>query len=320
MRRAFIGFSSPTAYYYDHDQRYFKEDWRWNPILESPQGLIALFDELWFITRALCPVSMRNESYVKFIDEDSSYSEWIFKILEMYRTTKGDEFIDLCFPYLRDFLDLSYDKYRAQISRFHKIVGQVYGVEPDVNNPIDNHSHRIMMGTYHLNGDCLNTNLVALDNVLFDFLSIPGSELITNRFNDVFYKKEYSNLNKVIATQGITIKRIPVIQAPNGPILKDIERIRENNYLIDFRQKIVSSDYIDSEGLINEIESEFGKYRANLLDKKLKGCTIGSSISKNLISLVYSKAIPLFIQAKSIIEDSETRKLRWTGFINELEL
>jgi hypothetical protein len=72
-RRAYIGLSSPTAYFYDHNQTHFKEPWKWNPILESPQGLITLFDELWFLSRPLCPVSLRQENYVKFLDEDSSY-------------------------------------------------------------------------------------------------------------------------------------------------------------------------------------------------------------------------------------------------------
>ena len=77
-RRAYIGLSSPTAYFYDHNQEFFKkEPWRWNPILESPQGLITLFDELWFLSRALCPVSLRKESYIKFMNEDSDYEHLI---------------------------------------------------------------------------------------------------------------------------------------------------------------------------------------------------------------------------------------------------
>jgi len=52
-RTAYIGLSSPTAYLYDSDNIYFKDEWDWNPIVESPTGLITLFDELWFLTRFL---------------------------------------------------------------------------------------------------------------------------------------------------------------------------------------------------------------------------------------------------------------------------
>jgi hypothetical protein len=31
-----------------------------NPILDSPFGLMLLYDELWFLTKDLCPTNLRN--------------------------------------------------------------------------------------------------------------------------------------------------------------------------------------------------------------------------------------------------------------------
>ena len=86
-RRACIGLSSPTAYFYDHKHEHLKkEPWEWNPILESPQGLITLFDELWFLSRVLCPVNLRREPYVKFLDDDSDYRPLIKMLTETFNT------------------------------------------------------------------------------------------------------------------------------------------------------------------------------------------------------------------------------------------
>lgn len=65
MRVAFVGLSSPTAYFYDHKRKYLKKSsWQWTPILESPQGLATLFDEILFLHEALCPSTMKTQPTV----------------------------------------------------------------------------------------------------------------------------------------------------------------------------------------------------------------------------------------------------------------
>ena len=39
-----------------------------NPILESPMGLLILYDEIVFLCRSLCPDNMRALPYVKYVD------------------------------------------------------------------------------------------------------------------------------------------------------------------------------------------------------------------------------------------------------------
>lgn len=63
-----------------------------NPIIESPLGVMILYDELIFLCKSVCPNNMRNLPYVKFVDE--LYPNFYFSgILD--NVNKLEEFIVL---------------------------------------------------------------------------------------------------------------------------------------------------------------------------------------------------------------------------------
>ena len=71
LRIAFVGTSSPLCYaeqITDSNGPSAKEEI--SPILESPLGLMLMFDEIWFLSRALCPRNMQELGYVRFLDEE----------------------------------------------------------------------------------------------------------------------------------------------------------------------------------------------------------------------------------------------------------
>jgi hypothetical protein len=43
-----------------------------NPVLFGSMGLMTLYDEIWFACRSLCPQSMRELPYVKYLDVDAA--------------------------------------------------------------------------------------------------------------------------------------------------------------------------------------------------------------------------------------------------------
>lgn len=318
-RRAYIGLSSPTAYFYDHNQEYFKQPWRWNPILESPQGLVTLFDELWFLSRPLCPVSLRKESYVKFLDEDSDFIPLIKKLAgTLYVGRWKDLLIE--YPFINDVIDVNNHYSSEQFIRYRKIIEYVYGRKPGNGVPIDNHSQAMNLCGFNINGDSMKLNLIAFDIAFLGSAGIKNIELITNSFNSVAFKSKPKTIEATRISQGITIKRIPVLQTPRGPIIERIESIRENNFLVDFRQKVLTSNnpdnYID---LVQEIEKEFHRYRNDLLLRKQKESRLATSIGNNSISFLIGSFIPGIGEVKSLISDAAARDFNWTGFIAELE-
>lgn len=318
-RKAFVGLSSPTAYFYDPYKKYFAQEWEWNPILESPQGIITLFDEIWFLSRALCPVSMRNEKYVKFLDEDSDYLPLIKGVASTFHKGGLDalvaenEFID-------KIVRLGYSYASEQFKRYNKIIEHVYGQQPSEKAPIDNHSHRINIGNHAFSGNSMRLDLIAFDVAILGRLGVRNIEFITNRFNNSALKVDISALNDIQVSQGVTIKRIPVLQTPAGPIIDRIESIRESNFLVDFRSKILTESKPENlADIVNAVENQFQTYRNNVLLEKQRGSQLITSWSNNLLSLLLGSIVPGAGEVKSLIQDNKARSFSWTGFLAELE-
>lgn len=70
--RGFVGLSAPVAYKYGlGDQRLLgPQSAGGNPILEGGVAISLIYEELWFLTRALCPLNLRDCSWVYFLDEE----------------------------------------------------------------------------------------------------------------------------------------------------------------------------------------------------------------------------------------------------------
>lgn len=136
---AFIGLSSPTAYYYDFKNEYSKDN-QWNliPIIESPQGLMTLFDEIWFLHPALCPITMRKLDFVKFIVDDSKLLKLSKNVIEQIHQKSLIE-VKNDITFLDSAVDLNF---HADFPHYNKIINGVFGVYPNRKMPIDNHSHQ----------------------------------------------------------------------------------------------------------------------------------------------------------------------------------
>jgi hypothetical protein len=65
-KRLLIGSSSPVGYYYERA----KDKGRPAPIPESPLSYLLLYEEIWFLSRTLCPYNMENLDFVHFVDEE----------------------------------------------------------------------------------------------------------------------------------------------------------------------------------------------------------------------------------------------------------
>jgi|TARA_B100002003_G_C13928155_1_gene451000 hypothetical protein len=124
-------------------------------------------------------------------------------------------------------------------------------------------------------------------------------------------------------SEGITIKRIPVLQHPEGPELSNIKKIRENEFLSDFRKIIVehekSIEIEEVKDIVTKIEKEFTNYRNEILISKQRGTKILTSVGKNAASFVLGKLVPGSTEIISVLEDYEAKAMNWTAFISSIE-
>jgi hypothetical protein len=316
MRVAFIGLSSPSTYLFDHDRQYWGHGEHWNPVLESPIGLICLYHEIWFAHRALCPISMRGLPYVRFLDRDPA----ILPILENEITHASSAPFG---EYEAGFPSIKYDSPNTSLlpALLKRTTGLSHG---DI--PYDNHSLPLNFGAVMFSGNTWSKRHLALDLViaerLLEVCPGPSIDLITNTFTS-------SSLiggspNEYRAAHEVVVRRLPYRHTVIGPDISEVDYVRENKYIGDFREKIASaSGYIEIpevEEMVRSIETEFARYRNDVLIKKHGEAGTVMSIGRSLLSVV-SGLLPLkyLSEGASLVNDMETRQHNWTAFLAMIE-
>jgi hypothetical protein len=138
MRIAFIGLSGPLFYDYRNPARKAPSDLESspNPVLDSPFGLLLLFDEIWFLCRSLCPDNMRDLPYVKFLDETGTLPKLDnTTISDATKSIKADR---LLYNSYEKFTERFFAKYWKTVRQ----VGIIWNAAPD------NHTHMLKVGTF----------------------------------------------------------------------------------------------------------------------------------------------------------------------------
>jgi len=320
MRVGLIGLSSPCGYLYDHKRLFTKKQpWSWNPIVESPVGLATLFDEIWFLHRALCPRTMRTLKFVRFLNEESEYANIINSEVGKLRSYEDTE--------IENRMVTLAPVSRKHIQRFAVLIKNASGMIPGAGTPIDSHSHPVKFGENAASGSAWSSRNLAFDLIITEKFSKKSGvriELITNTFTNACILPSDDRLTRTAVSHEIIISRIPVLQTLQGPVLKDIEKVRENNYLTDFRKKIslaVSSDDVhEVKHLVKGIENEFVNYRNEVLLEHQAKAGLFQSIARNLISLVAGKLLPPgILEVADLLEAGETRRMNWTALLASLE-
>lgn len=315
MRIAYIGLSSPLAYYYDHHRNFTAlQEWHWNPIIESPVGLVTLFDEIWFLHRALCPLTMRREPFVRFLNEDSDITELIQPFAKSIRDRDDPEF-----GARMEELD---EVVSEQTQMFADTIRLASGMVPGRECPIDCHSHMMRLGDTPLSGSSWSSRHLAFDLLAVEQLSGTTSnrvELVTNTFTDACLPACPTTGPETEVTHEILVSRIPVLQTREGPVLEGIGRVRNNDYLAAFRAKLgtdagqISREEIES--TVAHIENEYGRYKVDVLLEHQAAAGLLTSIARN----VFSALVPYVTEVGDLITSAETRRMNWTAFLASVD-
>ncbi|MCP2035481.1 hypothetical protein L1279_002492 [Planomicrobium sp. HSC-17F08] len=332
-RVAMVGLSSPVAYLYDF-QRYFPDNpWDWNPILESPQGLSVLYDEIYFLHRALCPTSMINLPFVKFIEDmDKVTVNRILPLLSL-ENYEGP---------LLNFVDT---KTPLDFSSYTSHINLIFGKIPSFDNPIDNHTRMFSLENVNINANSQNPHLILKDLLILEELqkSFPylEFELITNKFTTTRLKYKPNELNERNLAQDLLINGssnmpyIPVLQNQLGPDLNYIEKLRNANSLGDFRNKLLKevnneeTKTVDVKKIAYDIRQEFNKYEEETLylspNKLKKTLTISSPILKGLSFLepgLGGKIVRSVVSGSDMIIQGKDKykeiKYSWASFVTAI--
>lgn len=301
-RKAFIGLSTPIGFDYNHNARRTNADQSSspNPILNSPFGLMLLYDEIVFLTKSLCPENMRNLPYVTFLDKTPKLPN----INEIANEKKNKDFSHI--PNLDFHSVMSTFTETLQEARATWLTG------------IDNHTHGLKIGNFHGVANCTKDNFL-IDLMICHQLNDPNLELIVNsRFHDNTNNWDAQDLAEIIV-----ISDIPNYLTPQGPYHESIDEIRENIYLKDFRNWIINQSKNPNKKEITEIkksvENELIKAQHDVFIKNLESQNCYKSIGKAVLSDLAGLAVPLLGTAEATVNaiksKPEHNNMKWQGFV-----
>lgn len=315
MRTAYIGLSTPLLYDYGRPASRTSADLvsSPSPILDSPFGLMLLYDEIWFLCRSLCPENMRDLEYVRFLDEEQmlpSLSD--LDLSAMSARIPND-------PVMSE----RYDKVHRLFQSYDPLIealGINWGSGPD------NHTHSLRIGSIEA-----NANAVGLEHMLFDLevverLNNPNVELVANSFGQHWLEESNPQIREAALTQVLTIENIPNYLTPRGPYHPSIDEARSNPYLADFRKWVVStarsSGTEELQEVKGEVEEAIRRSRDDIFLRYLDPRTQYLSVGKTLGGGALDVFIPGMSTAVNLIQNindmREKNALKWQGFLISL--
>lgn len=319
MRKAYIGLSSPLFYDYGnpatkpHEKQYSSP----NPILDGPFGLILFFDELWFLTRSLCPENLRKCEFVFFVDEKDLLDDFVF-----------DPDFDV-----EDYFDPEQIKsHRSGFSVYDYVLFRkgVHWWGPGAR--IDNHTHPIISPAFKpewgLTGNSVDPRRVVFDLAVINHLG-HSFEFITNSFTDrLLNSGELASVSPFqFADAMLCIDEIPNYQTPSGPYHECLENLRGNGNLIYFRNWASKASSSTSPAEIFEVkadvEATLRSTSDGILKKYFDKNNEVKSLAKTGFGWLAEFAIPgagkIYKLADTLAEHRKKEEMRWQGFLLDVK-
>lgn len=216
MRRALVGYSTPIGY--DYQSPAVKDDQgrpkQANPVIVGSMGLMLLYDEIWFAEEWLCPLSMRQLPYCRFLDREKPE---LTKLVEkMPRIERNSDFE---FPNLNDVAQEGYGGFMEGY----------YGASSGVDNHsfTGNPTPENVLRDLELVDNCEELKFdLAMNNLTHQFFFPEGLKYLQARTQLDLLELAENALN-VVSMYDIT-----GISGPYHPV---IEPMRESNFLSNFR-------------------------------------------------------------------------------------
>jgi hypothetical protein len=276
-----------------------------NPVLDSPFGLMLLYDELWFLCRSLCPENMRDLHFVRFIDEEG------------------------LLPDMSDFDSRrAYDEW-AELERVSETrdwrpgFGEVIARLPTTwETACDNHTHTLQVGSVRTAANAGSPDKILFDIEVLKRLDRSDVELVGNTFGQWWLESVSPGVREQDLAHVLVIDQIPNYLSRLGPYHPVIDDVREDRFLKDFRRWISDTAETSVEEAIKvkaEVEQRLRDAQEEALLARLDPRTYHVSTAKTMTGFVAGLIVPGVGAAAGMAEnvrDSRAAKRdRWQGFL-----
>jgi len=277
---------------------------------------------------------MRFLPYVRFLTEDDASWQIIRPKMEHYWGNRYDVLASLSSEdseVVRAMINFGSDRiiacYKTVRSTLNVILAATYGCSNIKEYPITNQSPE-----FRIMGVSSNTNPADIDNLITDILIVRllqsahpriPIDFMTNCVTSAILSEPPGTHTQMHLARGILLRRVPFLQHPEGPELDGIDRLRENEFIASFRQKVVDEAYEKEPKQVNElvkrVEQEYEDYRNRVLTQHHRDARIGKSIIRNAISLLVGLIAPGLVEGSSVLRDAKATRMGWTAFVASAE-
>lgn len=305
MRRAFVGFSGPFGYDYKNliSKKGKADQLIPNPVLDSPFGLMLLYDEIIFLDESLCPFNMRELPFVKILNlrgpKFGNLNECLFEVPnEDYALNEIN---------------------KEQFSTFRKLLSES-GAGKFGN--LDYHSQDIQIRSSRISARPSFGNYV-LDQEIASVLFGGEVDVISNSVLQVKFEEGLKQVSESTLTQLLIIENIPNYNFSLGPYHPVIDEVRLSPYLRDFRgwisNKNISCKPKDILEVKKGVEATLMEAQEKLFLENLDSSNAFFSIAKGFAGDVASLLNPVVgtiaAGTTALIEWKKNKSIRWQGFI-----
>lgn len=313
MRIGYVGLSTPLFYDYPRPAARTNADLvsSPNPILDSAGALMLLYDELWFLTRSLCPQNLRSASFVRFVDEMSILDD-LSDVVSLSEHICND-------PTIRR----NHEKVSALFRQYDKVREDV-GIDWGAGQ--DNHTHELEIRGMRVSASSMNLRPFACDLVVHARLPV-GVELIANRFGQLWLDTGVELHREVQFAQALTIERIPSVLGPDGPYDEAIEEARSHRDLVEFRrwvpETLSKANAREIAEVASAVEETMRTVQRELFlathSRKSQVLSVGKSVAGMAIDSLLPGAASLAEMIGQWRTVRSSNQLSWMGFLLSLE-
>jgi hypothetical protein len=303
MRIGLVGLSTPLFYDYSGPAH---RDRTPNPILDSPFGVMLLYDKLWFLTRDLCPENLRSSDFVRFLNEDGGLPD-----------LDGLDPFELSRSRLSEYEALS--RARSSLPDYGDVVRSLRMDWPALP---DNHGRSVSLGRLNVMGNAGTPENILFDLAVIERLDRRGLELIGNTFGQRTLEQFNPAVRDADLAHVMVIDDIPNYLSPEGPYHPVIDEVREDRFLKDFRRWIsetTRTSIDEAQAVKADVEQRIREAQEELFLNHLDPNRKYYSVAKTLTTTAASTLVPGSGAVASTIaelrDDRRVRDQRYQGFL-----
>jgi hypothetical protein len=205
---------------------------------------MLMFDEIWFLSRALCPRNMQGLPWVRLLDEQK-----LLPPLDSLEPLNIQGLLDGSPEFERRYIEFG----RQIGSDINRIMRTLVS-QGDFG--LDYHGAGVKLGDVERRTDSLRPENVVFDLEVLRRLNDKRVELVTNSFSQRWLESHENPLLRTKLAESLVVNNIPSYFSSDGPYHECVDEVRDRPFLREFRKRIATVEGLTTERDVDEAKRQ----------------------------------------------------------------